>query len=86
MNGMQRKNAKGQKRWMGALAVVAVTLLMACNMGGDNRTPHPPVNPAMSGTPAESDHTSTDTTDLKDGYGSGTTTGAGREDNTERPK
>lgn len=92
MGCTDRKNSNGkvagaaQNKLGLAVAAIAVALLMACNYGGDHKTPHPPVNPAMSGSPSESDHTNADVDDLKDGYGSGTASGAVKDDNTERTK
>lgn len=92
MSGMDRKNSNGsvagaaQSKLVLSVAAVAVALLMACNYGGDHKTPHPPVNPAMSGSPSESDHTNADVDDLKDGYGTGTAGAAVKDDNTERTK
>ena len=65
-------------------AMGAMTLLGACNFGGDHETPHAPVNPAMQGSPQESDHTNADADDLQGGYGTGTGEGAVKDDNIQR--
>lgn len=81
----QGKRAVHAVRGLGmALAVAAVALFSACNHGGDNKTPHAPVNPAMAGSPRESDHTNTDADDLQGGYGTGTDDAAVKDDNIER--
>ena len=90
MSGTERNNSIGngdtasKKRLGLVVATVAAMLLMACNTGGDHKTPHPPVNPAMSGSPSESDHTNADPADLRGGYGTGTDAGAVKDDNIER--
>lgn len=66
------------------VGIAAVTLLAACNYGGDHETPHAPVNPAMEGSPRESDHTNTDVDDLQGGYGTGTGDAKVKDDNVER--
>lgn len=67
-----------------AVAIAAITLFSACNYGGDNETSHAPVNPAMAGSPQESDHTNTDAEDLQGGYGTGTDEAAVKDDNIDR--
>lgn len=90
MSGTVRKNGNGHAgasapgRLGTAVAAVAVALLLSCNFGGDHKTPHAPVNPAMSGSPSESDHTNADVDDLQGGYGTGTAAGGVKDDNTQR--
>ena len=90
MNQMEGSTSKakaateGGKKLGMAVAIAAVTLLAACNFGGDHETSHAPLNPAMQGSPQESDHTNTDADDLNGGYGTGTDEGAVKNDNIER--
>jgi hypothetical protein len=74
-----------KKTQLQALALcMGMAALVACNYGSDHRTPHPPVNPAMGGSPSESDHTNADAADLQGGYGTGTDLGSIKDDNTQR--
>lgn len=90
MNHMEGRNGiakavAGRRMSLGmVVAIAAVTLLAACDYGGDHETPHAPVNPAMQGSPQESDHTNTDAEDLQGGYGTGTGDAMVKDDNTER--
>ncbi|MEO5585566.1 MAG: hypothetical protein ABIQ75_08935 [Flavobacteriales bacterium] len=90
MNHMEGSKSKGKEATEGrnklgmAVAIATVALLAACNFGGDHETSHAPLNPAMQGSPQESDHTNTDADDLNGGYGTGTDEGAVKNDNIER--
>jgi len=64
--------------------IVIVVLLCAFPGGGDHRTPHAPVNPAMAGAPSESDHTNTDADDQVGGFGKGDLQGKVQDDNMQR--
>lgn len=66
------------------MAFTALTFLASCDYNGDHNTTDPQVNPAMEGSPQESDHTNTDVDDLKGGYGTGTGEGVVKDDNIER--
>ena len=68
------------------VVIVIVAVLMAFPGGGDDRTPHAPVNAAMSGSPSESDHTNTDADDQVGGFGKGDQQGTVPDDNMERTK
>lgn len=90
MNHLEKSSAvaktgiSGRKKLGMAIAVAAVTMVAACNYGGDHETPHAPVNPAMQGSPQESDHTNADADDLDGGYGTGTAAGEVKDDNIQR--
>jgi hypothetical protein len=85
------KTPKGPRKAMpvglvivGLVVVIAiVAVLLAFPGGGDYRTPHAPVSPAMGGAPSESDHTNADADDLVNGFGKGTDAGATADDNIE---
>ncbi|MBS1570412.1 MAG: hypothetical protein JST45_13370 [Bacteroidetes bacterium] len=68
-----------------ALAMVALSMVVACNYGSNHKTPHAPLNPAMGGAPSESDHTNTDVDDQAGGFGTGSN-GAAQDDNVDRSK
>jgi hypothetical protein len=79
---MSEMKKNGHAAFLGTLAAVVLAICVSgCNYGGDHKTPHPPVNPAMSGEPSESDHTNTDRDDQQGVYGTETSAAAGKDDN-----
>lgn len=83
-SGKGNKGAGTFKTLGMAMSIAAMTVLTACNYGGDHGSSHAAPNPAMEGSPRASDHTNTDANDLMGGYGTGTADAAVKDDNMER--